>query len=135
MSNPVTQEHGYGCAVACVAYILCISYNDALKLFDKPQQAWREGFYCVDIINALAKGAKIYEFCRTDDQKNPYFPVNCIVYVESSEKYPVGHYLTKTINNQWMNSWINCPVICPTLSGFEEQLPGIVSYVIYPSIL
>lgn len=39
MPLPITQKHGTGCAVACVAYILNRSYDAALKLFSKPNQA------------------------------------------------------------------------------------------------
>jgi len=53
--QPVTQEHSLGCAVACVAYVINRSYKEALKLFREPEKAWTVGYYCDDIVRALAK--------------------------------------------------------------------------------
>src|SRR5439155_1668986 len=58
----VTQEHGAGCAVACVAFVLGTSYQEALALFKRPNHAWGRGFYCREIIEALETAGKKYSF-------------------------------------------------------------------------
>ena len=52
--TPVKQEDQLGCGVACVSFILDISYLEALCLFKKGElRAKRLGFYCKDIIEAF----------------------------------------------------------------------------------
>ena len=59
----VKQHNLCGCAVACVAFVLSIRYDRALRLFENGlQRADFKGFYCRDIINALAKGGLSYDY-------------------------------------------------------------------------
>jgi hypothetical protein len=132
--QPVTQEHGTGCAVACVAYVLKITYVQALKLFSVPAQAWGRGFYCREIIEALNKGGKRYAYSKINTtQRAKFKDAETIVYIGRSEKYPLGHYLVRTELSEWMNPWINFPSIAPAKSAFEKRLPGKPTYEIHPA--
>ena len=135
ISSAVTQEHGTGCAVACVAFVLGISYSEALKLFRDPSRAWGEGFYCEDIVDALARAGRPSAYCArpmiaTSATEAP----GTIVFVSPTEKYRVGHYLARSSDGKWMNPWTNCPSIFPTESGFDVELPGVASWVVYPLV-
>ena len=132
MLKSITQEHGMGCGVASVAFLLKISYKEALGFFDAPSNAWGKGYYCKDIVKALNNAGKVYKFAFFKDDKRELLRLdNIIVYIKPSPKYPAGHYLAK-IKNRWMNPWINFPCIAPAKSGFQKELPGEVGYVIYP---
>lgn len=129
----VTQEHGAGCGVACVAYILNISYEKALKYFKKPLQAIDKGFLCREIVEALNKAGLNYSYCKAlPSCKNLIKVPGVIVFVARSKKYPIGHYLVKTRESSWMNPWINFPCIASAESGFEKRLPGKAQWIIYP---
>ena len=130
----VTQEHGTGCAVACVAFILKITYKDALKLFKNSKRAWGAGFYCGDIVDALHKGGRKFSFAAHKHLKgNASEKPDSIVFVLPSTKYALGHYFVRTFEGKWMNPWINCPNICPAQSGFESKLSGSIDYVVFPN--
>jgi hypothetical protein len=132
MREAITQEHMTGCAVACVAYLAQVSYQTALEAFENPSQAWGRGFYCEEIIEALARFEKTYFYDRlTQSNRSLLCKKEVIVYVEPSRRYPLGHYLVRTPESTWMNSWVNCPIIAPAQSGFELKLPGLPSYVIF----
>lgn len=133
LKNAVTQEHGMGCAVACTAYVLECSYQEALKLYDNPEGAWTKGFYCEEIIVALSKAGKSYSYKKikatTEDEvlKAP----GTIVFIDRSPAYPEGHFLARTTQGSWMNSWINFPLITPAKSGFQKELPGNPVYAVF----
>jgi hypothetical protein len=130
---PVTQEHPLGCAVACVAALFQIRYSEALLLFENEECAWTRGYYCTEIVRALAAAGLEYRFQRFDVSRHRSHlnRAGTIAFVAPSEKYPVGHYFLKT-KNGWMNPWINYPHINPAKSGFEKSLPSRVSYIVYP---
>jgi hypothetical protein len=133
MALPVTQQHSAGCAVACVAYALGFSYAKALKLFDKPDNALRRGFYCSDIVKAFAKVGKSYSYCAAKaGQKKLLTTPFTIVFIARSRKYPIGHYLVRTKKGFWMNPWSNFPCIAPAKSECQKKLPGKVTYIIFP---
>lgn len=131
---PVTQEHGTGCGVACTAFVLNLTYSEALYYFLKPAQAWGRGFYCREVVAALGRAGKTYtqSYVKSKGRQLLKIP-GMIVFVGRSEKYPLGHYLVRTIRGDWMNPWINFPVIAPAKSGFQRRLPGKVIYVLYPA--
>lgn len=132
MTLPVPQRHACGCAVACVAYILDISYDTALKLFAKPKKAIDQGFLCGEIISALKKGGQTYSYEKViPSNKHLLGEPLSIVFIARSKKYPIGHFLVKTKNQSWMNPWINFPYITPAEAGFEERLPGKAEWVVY----
>ncbi len=123
MQEPITQEHGTGCGVACVAFVLGISYQKALGLFKNPQHAWEgKGYYCKDIIEALKKAGLDYSYKQITELPLTIKP-GIIVFTEPSKNYPRGHYLAQTKDNKWMNPWINFPHIAPAKSGFQDKLP------------
>lgn len=131
----ITQKEGAGCAVACVAYILNISYDAALKLFDKPEQAKDCGFLCSEIIRALQRVGINYSYDKALITKQTLLTIPfTIVFIARSEKYPIGHFLVRTEDELWMNPWINFPCIASAESGFEKRLPGKAEWIIYPSI-
>ena len=52
---PVAQRELMGCAIACVGFILGITYENASCLFDRPERAGYGGYMCADIVDALLK--------------------------------------------------------------------------------
>lgn len=130
--QPVTQKQGAGCAVACVAYILNISYDAALKLFKKPKQAIDRGFLCSEIIDALQKKGMDYSYGKALVNKKKLLQVPfTIVFIARSKKYPIGHFLVRTKDGLWMNPWINFPCIASAQAGFEKRLPGKAQWIVY----
>lgn len=126
MRKSVTQEHGMGCAVACVAYSRDISYKVAHKRFSRLSGAWTNGYKWREV----AKAAD-FDYCYLKPSKKHLLKVTgTIVYVVSCRKYPFGHYLVRT-DNGWMNPWINNPVIHPAKSGFQKKLPGRAACAIF----
>lgn len=135
MIKSVTQKHGMGCGVACVAAVLDISYDSALRLFKKPEQAWSKGFLCRDIVKALLTKKINYRFKFVKNRKDKVlFKTGTIVFTQASKSYPHGHYLVKT-KRGWMNPWVNFPEITPAKSAIVKELPGPASYAIYRSDL
>ena len=133
MQPAVTQKHGSGCAVACVAYLLKISYEKALQLFDQPHQAWGRGFYLKEITEALKKMDHRYSYCKLTHSKIFLLKIpGVIVFIARSQKLPLGHYLVRTKTNRWMNPWINFPCIASAKSGFQKRLPGKAKFIIHP---
>jgi hypothetical protein len=129
----ITQKHGMGCAVACVAYILGKTYDEALELFDDKTKAWTTGFYCEEIVAALCKGGRKYDFKQNPDADD-LNRNNIIVFRAKSKLYPEGHYVARK-HAFWMNSWINYPVISPIESGFEDNPFDDAAWIIYPASL
>lgn len=128
MTKPVVQKHLMGCAVACVASLLNISYERAVALFSRPSQAGNKGFYCREVCQALEKK---YAFCQiTKNTEQKLKQQGIIVFVSKSKKYPQGHYLLKTAKG-WMNPWINFPEINPAKAGFQKKLPSKAKWVIF----
>lgn len=129
----IKQEDHLGCAIACVAYLLNISYQKTLSFFsDGTRKAKAVGFTCKEIILVLNnKGLNYkYKYIKEKHRKKIYKP-NAIVFLRRSRKYPAGHYLTRT-NDKWMDSWINFPNN-KIESGFRKKLPEKPIYLIYSS--
>lgn len=128
----ITQEEGMGCAIACVAFILNADYKSTKKLFDNKENSFLKGYLCRDIIKALSKKGLSYTFSKlNENNKELLNKEKIIIFVEKSNKYPAGHFLTKS-SLGWMNSWINFPYINPAKSGFEKKLTAKPLWVIYP---
>ncbi|MBC7465353.1 MAG: hypothetical protein H7256_05120 [Bdellovibrio sp.] len=105
MIKSVTQNHGFGCGVACVAAVIGVSYAKALGLFKNPEQAWTKGYYCPDLVLALAAGKKRYSYKYLKSNRDPVLrKVGTIVFTRFSKVYPCGHYLVRT-KKGWMNPW------------------------------
>jgi len=128
----VAQEDLAGCAVACAAFVLGITYGKALKLFDS-KGAGKSGYYCREIVEALGRAGKKYSFAYVKPGKRMLLkrPM-CIVFVKKSGKYPLGHYLARAGCGLWMNPWVNFPKIKGVKAGFQKSLPGKAQYVVYP---
>jgi len=123
MKKAITQEDFCGCAVACVAFVLGISYQSALSLFANGQRrAIIRGFYCRDIVRALNKVSK-NKFVYRKVKNSNFYKNNTIVFIARSKKYPLGHFLVRH-RNLWMDPFINFPHIINVRSGFRKRLPG-----------
>jgi hypothetical protein len=129
---PISQEHTLGCAVACVAYRLGISYSEALSRFRDPQNAWKRGYYCGEVVEALKQGGLLYQFSEyTGNQLSAFLErEGTFVFLEPNVEYPSGHYLIRTAAG-WMNPWTNFPQMIPVQSAIVESLPGRVAWVIF----
>ncbi|MBI4116493.1 hypothetical protein HY449_01995 [Candidatus Pacearchaeota archaeon] len=127
--KPIPQKDSMGCAVACVASILGISYKKSLKFFGI-KKADKPNFYCRDIAKILNKKGFNYSYGKVIPKTEKYLKNSgTIVFIRRSKKFPFGHYLLKT-KNGWMNSWINFPKI-PIKAGFQKKLLGIPQWLIY----
>lgn len=130
--NPVRQEDGLGCAVACVAFVLGVSYQDALMLFKdgKTRVRNKANFYCPEIVAILKSHGKDYDWKKLKDVSDgEVFCDHSIVFVKRSKKYPYGHFLVRH-KNEWMDPWINLPDK-EIRAGFRSELPSEPTYVVY----
>jgi len=130
----VVQEDYLGCSVACVAFLCEENYQSAKrKYFRGLGDAGKTGFYCRDIVKALARAGKRCQ-CKYVKRKRRWKD-GTIVFVRRDKKYPKGHYLVKTARG-WMDPWINFSVERPlkekARSGFRKRLPGKAIYSIFP---
>jgi hypothetical protein len=94
----VTQEEGMGCAVACVASLLGITYEEALGLFEE-NYATSRGYYCGEIVGALERGGLFYSYV-TSSSGNLHLidRIGTIIFVGFCEDFPFGHFLLRTKN-------------------------------------
>lgn len=131
--KPVRQEDELGCAVACVAFVLGISYTDSLSLFSGGKRRVKEqaNFFCPEIVQILqSNGLRYYwqKLPKTFPEED--FPDLCIVFIKKSATYPYGHFLCR-YKEQWMDPWINFPQI-ERKAGFRNALPNEPVYIINP---
>ncbi len=132
--KPIVQERGSGCAIACVASLLGITYKKAARLFRNKRAAISRGYYCREICYALRKAGKHYCYQHISGKNRKLLKrKGIIVFVKRNKKYPLGHYLLKA-GKGWMNPWINYPNITPAKAGFQVKLPGGASYIIFPFV-
>lgn len=130
--KPVLQEQAMGCAVACAASLLGISYNKALHLFKNQKGASTRGYYCLEICQALQKEGKKYSYQHVSTKnKHLLKKQGIIIFIKRSKNYPDGHYLLRT-SKGWMNPWINHPHIKPAKAGIQQKLPGKAQWMIFP---
>lgn len=134
LKKPVTQEFDYGCAIACLAFLLNKTYKQTAELVGIVQ-ANKERFWVKDLnefinsqgLNYSRKHAKT----ATSEDINKE---GSIVLIRRSAHYPTGHYLIHH-NNLWMDPWINmhgCGYdISKAESGYRKELPGEVMYVVF----
>ena len=130
----VAQEHALGCAVACVASRLGLRYAQALGLFDEPSRAWTVGYYCEDLVRALARGGLCYRFdpfdrLPPDSRCGILAREGTIVFLSPCSTYPAGHYLLRA-RGGWMNPWINFPLMVPARAGFERALAAPIDWIL-----
>lgn len=127
----VMQEDRLGCAVACVAFVLGTSYQDALKLFKDGERRVKDkpNFYCPEIVRILNNQGKQYAWKKVKESEGKDFGELSIVFISRSESYKYGHFLCR-YKGKWMDSWINLPKE-KIRAGWRIDLPGTPSYVIY----
>lgn len=129
--QPVKQEDSFGCAVACVAFVLNVKYGKAIELFINGKERAKDlpDFYCREIVKVLKNTGLDYQhkYVKTKIRKKIYAE-NSIVFIKRSKKYRYGHYLVR-YRNMWMDSWINLPDR-KIKAGFRKRLPGKALYVI-----
>ena len=128
----VAQEHPMGCAVACVASRCGLTYTKALDTFTVPSHAWTRGFYCEEIVEALAQLGLKYTFARflPDDHSKYLNIVGSIVFIDPCDRYPSGHFIVRSAEG-WMNPWVTFPKMNPVVAEIQSELPGAVGYIIY----
>ncbi len=130
--KPTRQEDNFGCAVACMAFVLNIKYKDAIKLFKNGEKRVKSipNFYCREIVEILNNAGFNYQYKYIKPKiRNKIYKQNTIVFIKKSKKYHYGHYLVR-YNNRWMDSWINFPDD-KIKAGFRKRLPGKTIYIIF----
>lgn len=130
--EPVRQEDTMGCAVASIAFVLGVSYQEALKLYRDGERRVKEqaDFYCPEITRILNSQGLNYSWVKLDED-NKYI-INfdfSIVFIESSIQYPYGHFFVR-YNKTWMDPWINLPNT-NFIAGYREELPGKPTYAVF----
>lgn len=128
----VAQEHPMGCAVACVAFRCGVDYRAALAMFSQPEHAWTRGFYCGEIVEALARLGRAYSFARylRSEHEGLLEIPGTLVFVDPCERYPSGHFLARG-ERGWMNPWSTFPHMIPVEAEFQVTLPGPIGYVLF----
>lgn len=136
----MAQEDPMGCGVACVANRLDLSYAEALRLFDRPQDAKTIGYRCKYIVEALRRGGidvrlrhiKHIDRVTVMNGDKP-LPDGTIVVLVRSELYPYRHYLLKAAEG-WVDPWVNMhddADVTHASVGLHDELPGEPYYAIY----
>jgi hypothetical protein len=132
--KPVTQDFSYGCAIACAAFLLNLSYKQTEKLVGE-EQAVKERFWVKDLNEFL--NSQDLEYSRKHVKTATREQIEgegTIVLLRRSKLYPTGHYLVRH-KNLWMDPWINMKSsgydISKAKSGYRKRLPGKIMYVIH----
>lgn len=133
MRESITQEFDYGCGIACFAFALGITYQQAANQLGE-LQVNGTGFWIKDFTTALNSSSKHY---NAKHIKPPLmikiYKEGTIVLIRRSKQYPTGHYLIRR-KGHWMEPWINLPAnkdINKAKSGFRKRLSGKPMYAIY----
>ncbi|PLS80689.1 hypothetical protein CYG49_04475 [Candidatus Saccharibacteria bacterium] len=133
----IRQEDEMGCGVACVANLLGTSYNEALQLFEFPENAKTKGFACKYIILALKRAGTEAKLRHISARKpRPKFLPGTIVFLVKSERYPSQHYVLKA-QEGWIDPWVNLVTnkdITQAEAGIRKRLPGKPYYAIVPEL-
>lgn len=127
----VKQENPFGCGIACIAAVLNINYEKALKLFKNGKKRASEtpNFYCKEMVIVLKNSGLNYQYKYLKKRlRQKLYQPNTIVFIKRSKKYPYGHYLIR-VDHQWMDPWINLPNK-NIKAGFRKRLPGKPIYFI-----
>jgi hypothetical protein len=102
----VKQEDPMGCGIACVAFVLSISYKEAVKLFTFPEKRKTLGYRSSELREALKRGG-CNSFSRYVGRlSDPKIDIGDIVYVKKCKLFPYGHYLVKN-EDGYMDPFIN----------------------------
>lgn len=130
--KPVSQEHPMGCSVACVASLCGLSYQKALLLFEIPELAWRRGYYCGEIVQALKNKKLTFKFEEFENKKHKekLSKNGTIIFTDPDKNYPSGHFFLRA-EKGWMNPWSNYPQMIPVKSAIQKEISGRISYIIF----
>ncbi len=135
MIKYIKQEDAMGCGVACVAYVLRISYQEALMLFGKKHRKEAQGFTSKDITQALKRGGVTYKSVYVGREHSPKIENNSIIYVPKCDYFLYGHYLVK-IQNGYMDPFINLHEsnddYTKARAGLRKIVPSKISMKIIP---
>lgn len=128
----VVQKHPMGCAIACVAARCGLSYQKAISFFENKNHAWTRGYYCPEVVMALANAGYKYKYQLFDFERHfvELETPGTIAFTKPDQQYPAGHFFLKS-RRWWMNPWSNYPLITPAKASFQSELQGKVSYIIY----
>ena len=119
-----------GCAIACAAALANLSYKQMRRYFNNGKiKEQASGFYNRDIVAALRMLKIEARACSIKKWSNKKIKVGSIVFIGSSRKYPMGHYILKT-RRGWMNPWKNYPIINPAKAGFQKMPSGKIRWII-----
>lgn len=135
MRDAITQKHAMGCGIACTAFVLGCTYDQALRHLRKTRtDAVTAGVLCHEIAEAFSrKGINaMYRYIKPRIRHSIYGD-GTIVFIARCKRYPYGHYLCRW-NGQWMDPWINAvsdPVLRRVKSGWRKRLPGRPIYAIF----
>ncbi len=133
--KPIRQEDDFGCAVACAAFVLNISYKETLTRFKNGAQRVKSkaNFYCPEITRILNCAGKKYTWSKLTPNKISLLEINfSIIFLKKSQRYPFGHFVCR-FQNLWMDPWFNFPKK-KIEAGFRDELDAEPAYVIYPSL-
>ncbi len=136
MRNSITQEAGYGCGIACFAFALNVTYQQA-EIMLGSEQSNSTRFWVKDFVAALGKHGRSYcaKYVKSHIRRKIYGE-GTIVLIRRSKQYPAGHYLIRH-NGTWMDPWINLPIdnnLKHARSGFRRRLPGSPMYALLPEL-
>lgn len=129
--KPVKQEDGLGCAVACVAFVLGITYKEAVGLFEDGETRVKSkaNFYCPEIVRILNSKGLSYRWKKLKPASGEEIYKNHSLIFIKRPTLPYGHFLVR-YREQWMDPWINLPDK-DIRAGFRKTLPSIPTHVIY----
>lgn len=134
MRESITQEFDYGCGIACFAFALDITYQQAVQQLGEVQ-AGSTRFWIKDFTAALNNSDKHYIAKHIKPPMlRKIYTEGTIILIRRSKLYPTGHYLIRH-NGHWMDPWINLPIdkdINNAKSGFRKRLPGKPMYALLP---
>ena len=104
MDKHITQLHPSGCAIACIAKALNLSYSGVLrKVKNGKSLASFRGFYCKDVVRIMAAFGKQSDFFYVSKKvRRQIYKDGSIVFIKRDKRYPQGHYLCRT-KNLWMD--------------------------------
>lgn len=135
MRKSVTQEFDFGCGIACFAFALGLTYQQAVAHLGEIQ-ANSTRFWVKDLTAALNNSGKNYTARHIKPRlRSKIYEEGTIILIRRSGRYPSGHYLIRH-SDHWMDPWINLPHdkdIRNAQSGFRKRLPGKPMYAIFPT--
>lgn len=136
MRESITQEFDYGCGIACFAFSLGLTYQQAANHLGE-LQANSTRFWVKDFRNALNSSGKQYVSKHIKPSiVREIYREGTIILIRRSKRYPTGHYLIRH-QGYWMDPWINLLLdndIKHAKSGFRKRLPGKPMYILLPQL-